>query len=276
MSQRCPDCGYLTMTYTGDPLADRGLWRCSNTVAGCEWTTMGRPPRGPDEPPYVPQKAKPIPQREDRGRVGSLGPCKTQPSPAPCVNGGQLSTAQVPKHRLQAPELVATVLKEKHRVGGPGEDWPIARTGYCPIPGQFKSVPFRPIDGVRNIPLERIVTRVCERCQIEPRELVMRCRHKRIVLARRLIVAMARGLTMCSFPDIAQVMTPANPYTFRANHSSAVTVFGKFLAWKGNRVIDLLGKDDPERASFGTLTMDELYWEIRADIVPSEAMGVVA
>lgn len=170
-------------------------------------------------------------------------------APDPVVNESLTTPARVSEHRPRPPQLTPEAPPK------PGH--------YKPIPGQFKSVPFRPTDGPRNMPLELIVSLVCARCMIMPVELLSKCRHKRVVLARRLIVALGRGLTRASFPELAQVMSPANAYSRKANHSTAVTVFGKFLEWRGNQVRDLVAKDDPERRSFGELTMDGLYWEIR-------------
>lgn len=64
--------------------------------------------------------------------------------------------------------------------------------------------------------LGEIIGSVCERLGIEPDELLGRGRHRRVVLARSLVVHLARELTTLSFPEIARGLG-------RENHSTVHT-----------------------------------------------------
>lgn len=66
------------------------------------------------------------------------------------------------------------------------------------------------------IPIERIVRVVCEDLGVTREELSGRTRHKRVVLARELLVHAARELTTASYPEIARAMG-------RSNHSTVIT-----------------------------------------------------
>lgn len=64
--------------------------------------------------------------------------------------------------------------------------------------------------------LGEIIDSVCTRLGIEPDELLGRGRHRRVVLARSLVVHLARSLTTLSFPEIARGLG-------RENHSTVHT-----------------------------------------------------
>ena len=64
--------------------------------------------------------------------------------------------------------------------------------------------------------LGEIIDSVCDRLGIEPDELLGRGRHRRVVLARSLVVHLARSLTTLSFPEIARGLG-------RENHSTVHT-----------------------------------------------------
>lgn len=81
-------------------------------------------------------------------------------------------------------------------------------------------VPKRP---ARQIPIFVIQHHVCTRIGISTHELWSRGRSRRTVLARRLIVGLARLLTPLSFPEIAFA-------THRPNHSSVITSHNKLRA----------------------------------------------
>lgn len=66
------------------------------------------------------------------------------------------------------------------------------------------------------IRLAEIVESVCTKLGIEPDELLGRGRHRRVVLARGLVVHLARELTTLSFPEIARGLG-------RENHSTVHT-----------------------------------------------------
>ena len=64
--------------------------------------------------------------------------------------------------------------------------------------------------------LGEIIDSICQRLGIEPDELLGRGRHRRVVLARSLVVHLARSLTTLSFPEIARGLG-------RENHSTVHT-----------------------------------------------------
>jgi chromosomal replication initiator protein len=66
------------------------------------------------------------------------------------------------------------------------------------------------------IRLAEIIDSVCSKLGIEPDELLGRGRHRRVVLARGLVVHLARELTTLSFPEIARGLG-------RENHSTVHT-----------------------------------------------------
>jgi chromosomal replication initiator protein len=68
----------------------------------------------------------------------------------------------------------------------------------------------------RPIAIEFIIEEVCRTLSVEFSELLGKGRHKRVVLARSLIVSLARRLTTMSFPEIAKAMG-------RPNHSTVIT-----------------------------------------------------
>lgn len=64
--------------------------------------------------------------------------------------------------------------------------------------------------------LDAIIRTVCEQMRVDTDDLFGRGRHRRVVLARGLIVSLARECTTLSFPDIARGMR-------RPNHSTVIT-----------------------------------------------------
>lgn len=70
--------------------------------------------------------------------------------------------------------------------------------------------------------LGQIVDSVCSRIGVEPDELLGRGRHRRVVLARGLVVHLARELTTLSFPEIARGLG-------RENHSTVHTAARRIL-----------------------------------------------
>ncbi|MEX2670840.1 MAG: chromosomal replication initiator protein DnaA [Phycisphaeraceae bacterium] len=68
----------------------------------------------------------------------------------------------------------------------------------------------------RPVPVERIVQTVCDQLGVERQTLMGRGRHKRVVLARSLVIYLARQLTTLSFPELARALG-------RRNHSTIVT-----------------------------------------------------
>ncbi|QNN21418.1 ATP-binding protein [Planctomycetales bacterium ZRK34] len=77
--------------------------------------------------------------------------------------------------------------------------------------------PGRPGVGAnRPVPLKRIVDVVCEELSVEPKQVFDRCRHRRVVLARSIVIHLARQLTTLSYPELARGLS-------RPNHSSIIT-----------------------------------------------------
>lgn len=68
----------------------------------------------------------------------------------------------------------------------------------------------------RPVPMEQIISETCRVLAVELKDLMGRGRHKRVVLARSLIVYLARRLTTLSFPEIARALG-------RPNHSTVIT-----------------------------------------------------
>ncbi len=68
----------------------------------------------------------------------------------------------------------------------------------------------------RPVRVEQILHDVCAELGVEPSEIRGKSRHKRVVLARSLVVSIARRLTTRSFPEIAADLG-------RRNHSTAIT-----------------------------------------------------
>ena len=68
----------------------------------------------------------------------------------------------------------------------------------------------------RPVKLDTIITNVCQRLLIEPKQLASSSRHKAVVLARSLVVHLARELTSMSYPEIAHGLG-------RKNHSTVIT-----------------------------------------------------
>ncbi len=74
----------------------------------------------------------------------------------------------------------------------------------------------------RPVRFETIVEEVCCLLAIDPNDLYGKGRHKRVVLGRSLIVALAREFTTMSFPEIARGLG-------RPSHSTVVTAHGRIL-----------------------------------------------
>jgi len=69
---------------------------------------------------------------------------------------------------------------------------------------------------VRPIRFAAIVDSVCGELHVQPAELRGTSRHRQVVLARSLVVYLARRLTTMSYPDIARQLG-------KRNHSTVVT-----------------------------------------------------
>ncbi len=70
------------------------------------------------------------------------------------------------------------------------------------------------------IRLDAIIGAVCEQVRVTAEDLFGRGRHRRVVIARGLIVRLARELTTMSYPEIARGMQ-------RPNHSTVITAYNR-------------------------------------------------
>ena len=104
-----------------------------------------------------------------------------------------------------------------------------------------------------------IIDKVCERLGLTTADIVSTRRHKTITLARELIVALARQLTICSYPEITTAIRGRG-----ISHCGAIEALQRF-----NRTIDqptAIGKTKLE-------LFDELSKEISHE--PSSDNGEV-
>ena len=65
-----------------------------------------------------------------------------------------------------------------------------------------------------------IIKLVCRRCLVDQAEIGARTRHKRVVLARSVMVHLLRKHTTLSYPEIARAMS-------RPNHSTVITAHNR-------------------------------------------------
>ncbi|MCB9845769.1 MAG: ATP-binding protein [Phycisphaeraceae bacterium] len=86
--------------------------------------------------------------------------------------------------------------------------------------------------------IEQIVELVCHSLGVSSAELMGRGRHRRVVAARALCVAIARELTNLSYPEIARAMG-------RPNHSSVITAHQRLQGQIADGVMLDLGPDNP-------------------------------
>ncbi len=68
----------------------------------------------------------------------------------------------------------------------------------------------------KPVRLDAILREVCQQLRVEPEDLFGKGRHRRVVLARGLVVRLARELTTLSYPEIARGM-------HKPNHSTVIT-----------------------------------------------------
>ncbi|MEE2682201.1 MAG: DnaA/Hda family protein [Planctomycetota bacterium] len=113
--------------------------------------------------------------------------------------------------------------------------------------------------------LGEIISSVCERLGIEPDELLGRGRHRRVVLARSLVVHLARELTTLSFPEIARGLG-------RENHSTVHTAARRIERELAESEAD---EGQPTAAlplqSGDNVTLRELVEQLKYDILRSSA-----
>ncbi|MBS0188656.1 MAG: ATP-binding protein, partial [Planctomycetes bacterium] len=81
----------------------------------------------------------------------------------------------------------------------------------------------------RPVPMSLIQAEIARRLRVELADMAGRGRHPRVVLARSIVVHIARRLTTLSFPEIARAMN-------RPNHSSVITAHNRLLGQLKDRV----------------------------------------
>ncbi len=132
----------------------------------------------------------------------------------------------------------------------------------------------------RPIPITAIQGETARRLRVELSDMAGKGRHPRVVLARAIIVHLARRLTTLSFPEIARAMN-------RPNHSSVITAHNRLLMQLKDRVgispvaaVALVANSgDPGRArllaemkveigpDLATLTLAELCESIEQEVI---------
>ena len=92
----------------------------------------------------------------------------------------------------------------------------------------------------RPVRIDQIVQTVCDHLAVDRGQVMARSRHSRIVLARSIIIHLARQLTTLSYPELARALS-------RPNHSTIVTAAQRIQQQISRRLviplIDSLGVD---------------------------------
>lgn len=97
--------------------------------------------------------------------------------------------------------------------GGPG---PMDAAAVRRALGLSDGAALRRGAGRKPVRIELILREVCHQLRVEPEDLYGSGRHRRVVLARGLVVRLARELTTLSYPEIARALG-------RPNHSTVIT-----------------------------------------------------
>jgi chromosomal replication initiator protein len=119
---------------------------------------------------------------------------------------------------------------------------------------QFLGTDAPPTAGARPIRLEQIIQVVAQHTRVERAQLLSKSRHKRIVLARSMVIYLARQLTTLSFPELAKAMG-------RPNHSTIVTASQRIGQQVRGRAPVQVADDLP------MTTMDQLADDLRQQII---------
>lgn len=107
----------------------------------------------------------------------------------------------------------------------------------------------------RPVPVALIQAEVARRLRVELSDMAGKGRHPRVVLARSIVVHLARRLTTLSFPEIARAMN-------RPNHSSVITAHNRLLSQLKERLPADTASD---------LTRSLLLSEMKAEVGPDIA-----
>ena len=105
--------------------------------------------------------------------------------------------------------------------------------------------------------IPRIIEAVCRRLVIEPDELLGRGRHQRVVLARGLVVHLARAMTTMSFPEIARGLG-------RENHSTVHTAARRIES-------QLTSGNTPNIAELDGVSLADLIEQLKHDVIRESA-----
>lgn len=106
----------------------------------------------------------------------------------------------------------------------------------------------RTIVAVKPVPMQTIVLTVCRELQIGHEEILGGSRHRRLVLGRELIVALAKALTIMSYPEISPHIGTRRLANLRSdrsiNHSTAITAHKRILKQLEWSISARLGEHD--------------------------------
>lgn len=116
----------------------------------------------------------------------------------------------------------------------------------------------------RPVPISIIQNEVARGLRVELSDMAGKGRHKRVVLARSIVVHLSRRLTTLSFPEIARAMG-------RPNHSSVITAHNRLLEQLKARTAESAGRISSLVANVGEVAgreqiLEELGMEVGAEI----------
>ena len=136
-----------------------------------------------------------------------------------------------------------------------------------PVKPDPATVEYKPVGGR----MQSIIETVAREFQIDTSEIYARGRNKRVVLARYLIVLLARHLTTHSYPEIANAM-------HLGNHSTSITQM-KRVKQRLKHKPDAGMMHDPVLAAMPDATIEELairlYLKLKPDATQMPVFGKV-
>jgi chromosomal replication initiator protein len=116
----------------------------------------------------------------------------------------------------------------------------------------------------RPVPITVIQAEIARRLRVEHSDMAGKGRHPRVVLARSIVVHIARRLTTLSFPEIARAMN-------RPNHSSVITAHNRLLGQLKDRVGISTASANALVANSGDPGRSRLLAEMKVEIGPDLA-----
>ena len=87
---------------------------------------------------------------------------------------------------------------------------------------------------IRPVPIQSIIGAVCDALRVPGESFYGKTRHPVTVLARMLVVTLARRLTLHSYPELAREMN-------RPNHSTPITEARRFIEQRGKTMQEYVG-----------------------------------